>query len=250
MIKKLTFCIGLSFLFGACQWFKTYDFSVKTMEKYASDCTQTDSTDCAVVSLNYIECKRPLGFAEKFNDTIRKRIFRILGADFELSKDIDTAINDFLEDYEFNKKIYPKMPPYEVNLWDTISFENKHLVCLKSNVYKFTAGAHGYASTSYFNFKPSGECYSPQELFTDKNNFIKVAERYFRKSQNIEGVSINDNGYWFEDDVFDLPQNIGFVKDTLILHYNPYEIAPYATGETIVKIPVKEVKQYISIFNQ
>lgn len=206
--------------------------------------------ECAVVSLNYIECKKPLGFAEKFNDTVRKRIFRLLEADFELSKDINSAIDAFLGDYEFNKKIYPEMASYELSLWDTISFENKKIVCLKSSAYKFTAGAHGYASTSYFNFKPSGDCYTLDELFTDKGNFIKTAERYFRESQNITGKSINDYGFWFEDDVFNLPQNIGFEKDSLVLHYNSYEIAPYAMGETIVKIPTKEVKQYISIFNQ
>lgn len=250
MIKKIFFWVGFTFLLGACQWFKKYDFSVKNIEKYASDCTHTDSTNCAVVSLNYIEFKRPLAFAEKFNDTIHKRIFQVLDSDFELSKDINVAVNDFLENYILDKKLFPDMSmPYEVNLWDTILHQNDELICLKSNIYEYTGGAHGYTSTTFLNFKPSGDCYSVDELFNPKDSIVAIAEKYFRESQKITENSINKNGFWFENDKFALPQNIGFTKDSLILHYNPYEIAPYSFGSTEVKIPIKEIKNWIKIYN-
>lgn len=250
MIKKIFFGLIITLTFGACQWFNTYDFSSRNIERYTSDC-QIDTSDCAVVSLNYIESKKPLAFAEKFNDTIHRRIFQILGSDYNLSKDIDVAIDEFLENYLHDKKTYPEMTTaYEVSIWDTIVYQSDYLICLKSNIYEFTGGAHGYSSTEFLNFKPSGDCYSNDELFTQKDSIVKIAEKYFRKSQQIQGNSINENGFWFEDDIFELPQNIGFTKDSLLLYYNPYEIAPYAFGSTEIKIPLKEVRHWISIYNK
>ncbi|MDX1463282.1 MAG: RsiV family protein, partial [Marinirhabdus sp.] len=61
----------------------------------------------------------------------------------------------------------------------------------------------------------------------------------FRKMYDIaQNESINAPGFWFEDDTFYLPETFGISNETITLHYNPYEIAAYATGPVEINLPL------------
>jgi len=78
--------------------------------------------------------------------------------------------------------------------------------------------------------------------------FESYAETAFRKKYEIPAdVNINNTGFWFEDDKFHLPETVGFTADSLLLLYNPYEIASYAAGAVTLNIPLEEVSTFISI---
>ena len=109
----------------------------------------------------------------------------------------------------------------------------------------FTGGAHGYGSTSFFNFDPgTGETYEHRDLFTA--DFVRFAESSFRDRYDIpEGDPINSTGFWFENDTFHLPINIGITKEKVILIYNSYEIASYADGDFRFEFPLEEVAAFL-----
>lgn len=244
--------ISLFFLFTSCEWFKkdTFEFENIALEQTSEQCDTTD--DCPVVSLNYLISKAPEPFATKFNETIRKRLLTLLeiGGDnsFVEHSNIEKAIQTYFYEYQQLKKIFPEMPAYEINVVDSISFQNDTLVSLMSNVYTYSGGAHGYQSVTFLNFKPSGVCYRNDELFSDMDSITHIAEQYFRKKEHIEGL-LSENGYWFEQDQFALSKNIGFEKDSLILYYNPYEITSYSEGAKIIKIPLDRIQKWIFIKN-
>ena len=120
-------------------------------------------------------------------------------------------------------------------------------ISLELSQYLFTGGAHGYGSTSFLNVDPeTGEELGFNELFIDHKAFLAFAEGKFREQQKISPQqSINDHGFWFENDIFYLPNSFGFTADSIIFIYNQYDIASYADGPIELKISRKEAAPYL-----
>lgn len=233
MFKRISVVFGivLFLTFSVWFWSEKQDFVSKKVQY---------SQDGAIVSLHYWQSNKKNIFAQNFNDTIHKRIFSLLDRDSH-TESIEVAINHFFEEYTYHKN-KEGLFGCEVSVRDSLLFCNDTLVSLSSCIQTQWGAEKGYAVTHFLNFKPSGECYTTQEIMDKNQNFLKIAEQYFRKKQNISGASINDNGFWFDDDKFVLPTNIGFTKDSVILHYNPNEIAPYSCGAITISIPMNEMK--------
>ena len=51
-------------------------------------------------------------------------------------------------------------------------------------------------------------------------------------------MSYQDAGFDFLGENFILPANYAFKGDSILLHYNHYEIAPYAAGQFDVAVPL------------
>ena len=97
------------------------------------------------------------------------------------------------------------------------------------------------------NFDPeTGRLLSNKDLFSE--GFKEFAEKRFREKNNIpENEPINSTGFFFEDDKFQLPKNIGFHSNKVVLRYNSYEIASYAEGNIQLEFKTQEVKKYFKI---
>ena len=222
-------------------------FSEKVIEKTSEDCQE----DCFSVNFSYLVCKKPTKFATNFNKEIELQIVNFLLNQTDSTKieatGVEQALEIFMKDYNNLHEHFPDIPPYELILNDTISFQNEKMVSIASNRYSYTGGAHGISSTVFLNFDASnGELIEREELFTNFPKVLEIAEQYFRKEQNIPSSgSVNEKGFWFENDKFQLPQNVGVSEKFLILYYNPYEIAPYVDGVFEVRIPIEEIKAYL-----
>lgn len=246
IIPILLFSISLA----SCDWFSFSKYKFDNQEVILNDCSneQDENSDCAEVSINYLNCKKPSEFAQKFNDTIQKRIIYLLIGEVSEKMTIQEASEQFMNSYKSDNELYGPVPPYQIQVVDSIFFQNDKIITLASYAYEYSGGVHGIGNTTFFNFKPSGECYTNDELFIDREKITQIAEKYFREQIQIkEGQSYSDNGFWFDDDEFQLSQNIGFKGDDMILYYNPYEIAPYSLGSFEIHIPIKEVKEWINI---
>lgn len=223
-------------------------FSEKIIEKSTENCEE----DCLSINLNYLVSKNPKKFSTNFNKEIESQV-----ANFLLSNQIDSlkvndvsveqALDAFMKDYENLRGHFPDIPAYELILNDSISFQNEKIVSVVSNRYSYTGGAHGISSTVFLNFDASdGTLIERDALFSNLTKLLQIAENEFKKQQNIASDErLNEKGFWFEDDTFHLPQNVGITDKHLILFYNPYEIAPYIDGAFEVKIPIQEVKSFL-----
>ncbi|MBT8296515.1 MAG: DUF3298 and DUF4163 domain-containing protein, partial [Gramella sp.] len=155
---------------------------------------------------------------------------------------------NFIEDY---KEAASEFPEYELAWEATINgkifYRSAKVISVKFNTDIFTGGAHGYRSTNYINFDPeTGRILSIEDLFT--SDFQDMVEKDFREKQEIPGgENINSTGMLFENDEFHLPENIGINEELVILHYNAYDIAPYANGNFILTYPKAEIEQYLKI---
>lgn len=250
MVRKIICSVGLLIFLVSCQNDKPSFREIIVEQQSASDC---DNTACASLFLNYLECKKPVHFADNYNKTVRSRITNFILSNQESGVVIDSlltveqAINVFMDEYNDLHEHFPEIPPYELILSDSISFQNKKMLSIASKSYSFLGGAHGFGSTDYLNFDLSnGQLIANDSLFTDIEQFMKIAESEFRTQQNITQENLlNESGFWFEDDKFHLPQSVGFEGNDLILNYNPYEIASYAAGAIIIRIPIEKVQNFL-----
>ncbi|MDO4228341.1 MAG: DUF3298 domain-containing protein [Capnocytophaga sp.] len=205
--------------------------------------------------MNYLICKRPSKFADNFNKEIETQVVNFLLSNQTDSLDVtgvtvEQGLESFMKDYNNLHQYFPEIAAYELILNDSISFQNEKIISVVSSRYSYTGGAHGISSSVLLNFDVSnGELIGNDKLFTDLSKVLQVAENQFKKEQNINpSESLNEKGFWFDDDKFHLPQNVGFSDKYLILYYNPYEIAPYVAGSFEVKIPIDEVKPFLKYF--
>ncbi len=238
--------ISFSIFFVACS--NKPKFNEKIIEKSAENCEE----DCLSINLNYLISEKPDKFATKFNEEIESQVTNFLLSNQNDSLKVDNvsveqALDIFMKDYNNLREHFPDIPAYELTLNDSISFQNEKMVSVVSNRYSYTGGAHGISSTVFLNFNASdGTLIERDALFSDLSKVLHIAENEFKKQQNISpDESLSEKGFWFENDTFQLPQNIGVTEKFLILFYNPYEIAPYMDGSFEVRIPIEEVKTYL-----
>ena len=102
----------------------------------------------------------------------------------------------------------------------------------------FTGGAHPNSNASYFVYDAQkGEQLKMTDIISDTTQFKNLLEKEFRQQKGLkEDELFADAGYWMDDGNFVLNDNIGITEDKVIVHYNPYEIAPYSLGPTTIEL--------------
>lgn len=223
-------------------------FFNKNIEKRLDDC-QPENGDCTFISIAYPVARNGEGQAEKINKSIEQFIQNVIDyQDESEAEKPEELANDFIKNYKETAAEFPEYElPWEATINGKVAYRSPQLISVKFNTDMFTGGAHGYRSTNYLNFDPeTGNKLNSKDLF--KSEFIEFVEKDFRNKQNIPAEkNINSTGMFFENDEFHLPANIGLTEDEVILHYNAYEIAPYASGNFVLKYPKKEIKEFLKI---
>lgn len=131
-------------------------------------------------------------------------------------------------------------------LGDTLLITSS-VISLYYNESTYTGGAHGNYNTSFYNFDAAtGKLLELQEIVKDTLALNKLAEIKFKAEETAmakeNGIEFKMEDYFFPENKFILPQNIGITKEGLRLLYNPYEVAAYARGMIILDIPWQDLK--------
>ncbi|MEH6657888.1 DUF3298 and DUF4163 domain-containing protein [Leeuwenhoekiella marinoflava] len=206
---------------------------------------------CPVIKIEKLTASGNGGFSDTINNAVEQVLVNTLSIspeDIPNIKTLDEALDNFITSYRAYRNDFPEASvEYNINSTSQISYESEKVLSIIFDNYSYWGGAHGYGSTTYINFdKETHEQLSKEALFSDQAGFLKFAETQFRNQKGIaEDENINSRGYFFENDSFSLPENIGFKDDKLILIYNPYEIASYADGQIILEFPITEVQKYL-----
>ncbi len=251
MNNKITVVAFIALISVGCNQEKNIETSSESFtEKELKIC---ENNKCPEVTINYVEVFGDDEVSEKINKKIKNFIFSslLMGEDtIPTAKTIQEAVTGFIEAYNADKVQFTDMAgEYFAEISVNEIYSSKELMCFEMRQYLFTGGAHGYGTTSFLNIDPkTGEELTSKELFKNNKEFIAFAEKKFREQQKIEqGQSINENGFWFENDKFYLPESVGFTKDSLIFVYNQYDITSYADGPIELKIDIKEAEPFLSI---
>lgn len=245
----LPFFISL-LLLGCKKEISSPVFSELTLDQVSTLNCDPEEENCAYISIHIPWIENPEGQHKLLNDKIEQHVIQLVDYHEETDpRSMKALSQNFIENYEATAIEFPEYSiPWEASVEGKVIYSSPELISIEFDLALFTGGAHGYTSRSYLNLDPAtGDRVSNEELFT--GDFKSYVENIFRKKHNIPaGEPINSTGYFFEDDRFHLPQNIGILENKVILRYNAYEVASYAEGGIQFSIPKHEVIEFIKIF--
>lgn len=187
-------------------------------------------------------------------DSINKKVFSIVKELVYLDEkplakeDYEVLVSSFIQSFEKTKEEFPDATfGWEANIEGTIKYQSENLINIEIDHYTFTGGAHGYEGMQSLLFDPkTGKTIPNDALFQNLSELKKIVEAKFRSKYQIPlKGNINQTGYLFEDDTFQLPKNIFFTNDGLLFHYNQYEAAAYVEGPKTLFIPYSSLKKYL-----
>lgn len=150
----------------------------------------------------------------------------------------------FIEGYELFKMEFPDDP----TSW-YLYLEGGESVIVADTVFtvmindsEFMGGAHGNTATLVQSYSlADGSRIDFSERYGSR--LKEVAEEKFRTHHGIsENEPLNEAGFIFPEVGFILPDNMGYTSNGVTLIYNPYEVAPYSSGSTILDIPISELE--------
>ncbi|MFH6993279.1 PdaC/SigV domain-containing protein [Flavobacterium sp. FlaQc-48] len=244
-MKHYTFLVFLFTLLTSCN--KELSFENETFEK---ESTLPCKNDCPKVTINIPIAKNIPIVADNINKKVFSVIKEIIYFEEDTTKanDYNTLAASFIASYEDMHKKFPSETfGWEGKIKGDIEFESDQILNIKIDHYTFTGGAHGYQGFTSLLFNPkTGKTISGSQLFKNKNDFTAFAEKEFRKKYKIpEKSNINATGLMFENDKFQLPQNIFYTSQGLLLYYNSYEAASYADGPKEILFPYDQINPYL-----
>lgn len=241
--------IALAIFLAGCQ--KPLEISDISLSQ--NDLSICKEATCPEVAVEYIQVNGDASVSKKINDSIERFVIQSLRIDLDAAKEPKTikgAMEDFIELYRMHSAEFPDMSAAyfaEISVGD--SFRTDDILSLACSTYLYTGGAHGYETLQFKNFDPStGKFLQLDDIFEDISAFRKLAEETFKQQNDIAASDrINATGFWFEEDTFSLPTTVGFSEKGVVLHYNAYDIAPYATGAIDVEIAMETIKPLLKI---
>ncbi|MFD2563763.1 DUF3298 and DUF4163 domain-containing protein [Aquimarina rubra] len=246
---KFLFCLIILVCFYGCQKNEPLTFKKRTIA--IDDFYDCLAVDCAITEIFLVECLGESEISNSVNKEIEKAACAALHLDEDSSLNtIEEALKSFNTSYQEMKKEFPEETiPYEASINSDISFRNTNLLSILVDSYIFTGGAHGSGNSNFVNIDlESGKIVDNKKLLKDYRDFSNFVEKIFRKTHSIpENQSINSSGFFFENDIFSLPINIGLTDTHIILLYNQYEISSYAEGPIELKLDKQEVKDYFAV---
>jgi hypothetical protein len=209
------------------------------------DISSVDRKFEADIEVSYDVAKANSDIAKTLNKNTTSAILKSI-PNSKNNTSIEEALTAFDEDYKtFKKEFSDSEQTWSLAVETELLYKTETIITMGLSVYADTGGAHGSDTIQLLNFNPeTGNLYSNEDLFSDIEGFKKIAKTYFLDHMKNEGSDISE--FFFGKD-FQLPENIGFNDEGIILLYNVYEIASYNQGYTEFVIPIEKVIKYLKI---
>jgi len=181
----------------------------------------------------------PSEVREKINAQVASVLFAPIAKEAdELSRDaVIDEITDVFDQAQETGTITPL--DWRLERKSTVIFSSPTVVTIDTKNHGYLGGAHGFEERTLMTFDTTnGERLALTDLVGENSQsvFDTVAEIEFRRVRNIPpGQSLKDAGFALDGrQTFLTSRNFGVVADGILLHFNPYDVAPYSMGATDV----------------
>lgn len=113
--------------------------------------------------------------------------------------------------------------------------------------YQYSGGAHGLSELSYINInQETNQIVKLEDLFKEQVDYISIINEFVH--QEIERRRLNGEFFFTGSDGFQtISMNQPFFinkNGDLVIVFNVYEIAPYASGAIYITIPADKISPY------
>ncbi|MEW4923173.1 DUF4163 domain-containing protein [Algibacter sp. 2305UL17-15] len=234
MHREILLCLLIVLGFNSCKNEQVITFS---------EVEKTTDTN-TIVEINVPEASGNLLISNTINSEIESYICKLLSQNDEASiSTLDAQIDAFNRSYkDFTTDFPNSSQQWEAQIDGEVIYKSSEIISIALTAYINTGGAHGSTTISFLNFESAtGNLIPNTKLFNTIEAFKNVAQPYFKEATR-------DKSLLLESKTFELPANIGYSDEGIILLYNVFEIAPYSEGIIEFTIPYSEVNDYL-IFN-
>lgn len=205
----------------------------------------------SIVEVNIPKAEGDSETANRINRTLEDFVNTSLNIDAskKAKGTIEENISQFNTSYKSFKKQISEELSQELPIWEAVVegeviYKNEAVVSISMNSSINTGGAHGNMIIRFFNFDTGdGRVLQKSDLLLNEIEFTKLAEKYYNKELL---TAYNGKQLTFKDDIFTLPETLGFSDEGVILFYESFfnsetkEIVeftiPYAVANKYLKI--------------
>ncbi|MBP1663887.1 MAG: hypothetical protein H6Q19_1027 [Bacteroidetes bacterium] len=217
----------------------------------------TEDTTLGGLSIS-IEAELPVKYHNKeILTSIQQQIVGKMFGEIYTSLPVDSIIPRYVsrlyDDYKISygndlekyKNLKGPMLDNEIQVEAVSMFLDDKILSFSYERYAFMGGAHGNSNRYFYNFDLSnGHILKESDIFIDnyKSPLTELIKQCIvEDNAEIESVAdLNEFDFW-EDEI--KPNNNFYISDEGIVYvFNPYEIAPYSTGQTEVTLPYNRLK--------
>lgn len=203
--------------------------------------------DNVLVEINIPQAEGDEVVSQMINNKLQNHIANMLNFSEDDSDilSLDQAILNFEKNYlDFKRDFEESSISYDATFDGEVIFESAEVISIALTGYLNTGGAHGNTNITLYNFNAqSGVLLELTDFISDEAAFTAIAQSHFEKAVNANPDT--DLSDYFFGEAFHLPANIGLNSEGVLLLYNQYEVASYATGITQFTIPFDEVLEYL-----
>lgn len=236
-LKKYSLIIMILMAFTYCK---------KDIQLAFDDAKIEQSTN-AEIEINYPKAEGTPEVA----DAINKHIETFIVSELNMTETdnsqltLPKVVQQFDDEYKaFVSEFGESSQAWTANVDGDVAYQSDQVICVTLESYLDTGGAHGNGNTAFLNFNPkTGALLKLDDMVKDVAGFKILAESYFKNETDTK-EQVED---YFFGEGFQLPANLGFDKNGIILLYNNYEIASYAQGITKFTIPYEEAKAFLKV---
>ena len=152
------------------------------------------------------------------NFKIKEAIISTL-SDVTKKTSLESVLEDFETEFITFKKQFPEAshPAWELHIETEKAYQSEEVITLSINTYEFKGGAHGNDKIKFLNLNANtGEVYKLNDIIDNSDSFKALAKDHFLKSIDADKENNQIEDYFFGKP-FQLPENIGFSEDGLVL---------------------------------
>jgi hypothetical protein len=225
-------------------------YETRRLERNSGECDGTEREICGRFLAEYPEFTSGSSEAalDALNDAVRDMLLDPINAEARPAG-VEELADRFIAEYEKARGELPGSSVTERWLMEkelTVVHDGPRAVTLRLDETAYTGGAHANSFARYRSLDPvTGSRFALDDLLKPEGRatLLEIAERRFRETREIPpDRTLSDAGYWFADDEFALNDNWGIVGGALVFHFDPYEIAPYATGAIELSLTLDDLE--------
>ncbi len=225
-------------------------FEMQTREMTYEDCV-AGSDGCTYIRFDYpAVVEAPVGTAvEAVTSAIDSFLTAPLHQDAPPSS-VNSLMAQFLAGFAAFKASDPKsQQSWFLERKAFVLRSAPNLLSLSFSERSYLGGAHGLATIHYLNLDPAtGARKALTDLLREGAlpETVELAEARFREVRGVlEGTTLKEAGFTFENDRFVLTDNVALRDDGLAFYYNPYDVGPYSMGPTEIVLSLDEVRDLL-----
>lgn len=210
--------------------------------------TVIDIPSEADISISIDEATGNSELSKTINFQIEEAIISTL-SEATKKTNLNSVLADFNKDYVDYKTDFPESsdPRWELFIETEKIYQSEAIITIAISTYEFQGGAHGNDKIVLLNLDAKiGKVLNHNDIININDKFNSIAEKHFKNSLEQSDSQSNMQDYFFGKS-FQLPENMGFSEDGLILLYNTYEVASYAQGYTEFVIPFEEIDELLKV---